>query len=84
MKFIIKGGKKLKGEITLSGAKNATTKMMIATLLTDEPCELTNAPAIGDVEITAELARALGTEIIREGHTLKLHTPEIKNIRDAS
>ncbi len=84
MRFVIKGGKKLVGEITLSGAKNATTKMMIATLLTDEPCELGNAPAIGDVDITGELCRMLGTSIVRDGHILKLHTPEIKNFRVAS
>lgn len=84
MKFIIQGGKKLEGVITLSGAKNATTKMMIASLLTDEPCELSNAPDIGDVQITAELCRALGTEITRDGHTLRLHTPEIKNFKVTS
>ncbi len=84
MQFIIRGGKKLTGEISLSGAKNATTKMMIATLLTSEPCELKNAPAIGDVAITAELCKTLGTEIVRDGHVLKLHTPEIKNFKVAS
>lgn len=84
MKFIINGGKKLVGDISLSGAKNATTKMMIATLLTRESCELTNAPNIGDVEITAELCRLLGMDISRDGHTLKLHTPEIKNFRVTS
>lgn len=84
MKFIIRGGKKLEGEIVLSGAKNATTKMMIATLLTAEPCELRNTPDIGDVEITAELCRLLGAEISRDGHILRLHTPEIKNSKVTS
>jgi len=83
MKFIINGGKKLNGEITLSGSKNAATKMMIASLLTDEPCHLENFPIIGDTEITAELCRTIGSEIIldKEKNILNIHTPEIKNFK---
>src|SRR3989338_7857563 len=58
MKFVIEGGKKLEGEIQLSGAKNAATKMMVASLLTGEPCVLRNVPQIGDVQITAEIANS--------------------------
>ena len=81
MKFIIQGGNKLTGEIQLAGAKNAATKMMIASLLTAEECVLKNFPAIGDAEITAELCRAIGSEIKREGLTLTIRTSEIKNSR---
>lgn len=77
MKLIINGGKKLEGEITISGAKNAATKMMVASLLTDEPCVFENCPAIGDVEITEELCRLVGSQIERSGTTLKVHTPKI-------
>lgn len=84
MKFIINGGKKLKGEITLSGAKNAASKMLIASLLTDEPCVFTNFPNIGEIDITAELCRAIGSEITRDGKTARIATPEIKNFRVAS
>ncbi len=62
-KFIINGGKKLEGEIRLSGAKNAATKMMVASLLTAEPCIFSNFPVIGDTEITAELCRSIGSKI---------------------
>ena len=83
MKFIVRGGKKLEGEIRLAGAKNAATKMMIASLLTSEPCVLENFPEIGDTEITAELCRSIGSNIAVEsrpdGAALKIHTPEIKN-----
>ena len=84
MRFIIQGGKKLQGEIKLAGAKNAATKMMVASLLTDQPCVLENFPAIGDTEITAELCRAIGSEIELAEGILKIHTPEIKNYRVAS
>ena len=66
MKFLINGGKKIDGEIKLVGAKNATTKMMVASLLTDEPCFLENFPHIGDAEITAELCRSIGSKIDKD------------------
>src|SRR3990167_1766793 len=83
MKLIINGGKKLTGEIVLSGSKNAATKMMIASLLTDEPCRLDNFPMIGDTEITAELCRTIGSKITldKKKNALKIHTPKIKNFR---
>lgn len=79
MKFLIQGGNKLEGEIQLAGAKNAATKMMIASLLTEEECALKNFPQIGDAEITAELCRAIGSEIKREGSMFIIKTPQIKN-----
>ncbi len=84
MKFIIRGGKKLTGEISLSGAKNAATKMMVASLLTDEPITLENFPAIGDTAITSELCRALGSKIVQDKTTLTIHTPEITNSKVTS
>lgn len=79
MKFLINGGKKLDGEIKLVGAKNATTKMMVASLLTDEPCFLENFPHIGDAEITAELCRSIGSKIEKDRDVLRIQTTDIKN-----
>lgn len=76
-KFLITGGKKLEGEIGLSGSKNAATKMMVASLLTDEECVLENFPRIGDTEITAELCRAVGGQIELKGSACILKTKEI-------
>jgi UDP-N-acetylglucosamine 1-carboxyvinyltransferase len=77
-KFLVRGAKALEGEICLSGAKNAATKMMVASLLTDEPCVLENFPNIGDTEITGELCREIGSVTEISGSELKIHTPEIK------
>lgn len=77
MQFKITGGKTLSGEIQLAGAKNAATKLMIATLLTDEPCVLEGMPNIGDVEITSELCKSVGSFIHKEGSTVTIATPEI-------
>ncbi len=79
--FIIKGEKPLYGEVTLAGAKNAVSKMMVASLLTDEPCILENFPSIGDVEIIVELLERIGSKIEIAGGTAQIHTPIIKNSR---
>lgn len=79
MKFVVQGGKRLEGEIRLAGAKNAATKMMVASLLTEEPCVLQNFPRIGDTEITAELCRHIGSNVDVFGSTLTIHTQAVKN-----
>ena len=73
----ITGGRALRGNVRVAGAKNAATKMMIASLLTDEPVILKNCPRIGDVEITADLITQLGCEWKRENDWLTLRTPTI-------
>ncbi len=78
-KFLIKGGKPLSGSIALAGSKNAASKLLLASLLTDEPCTLTNFPRIGDTAITEELCRSIGSDITVSGKTLTISTPEIKN-----
>ncbi|HVM77290.1 MAG TPA: UDP-N-acetylglucosamine 1-carboxyvinyltransferase [Candidatus Paceibacterota bacterium] len=78
-RFIINGGKPLFGEVTLAGAKNATSKMMVASLLTDEPCIFENVPQISEVEIIVEFLKNIGSEVDLAGSTAKIVTPEIKN-----
>ena len=51
-KYIINGGEKLSGEVTISGAKNAVVAILPATILADEPCVIENIPNISDVTIT--------------------------------
>ncbi len=51
------------GDVSVRGSKNAVTKHMVAALLGDTPSQVTNAPQIGDVEITAGMLRALGAEV---------------------
>lgn len=80
-KFVIKGGRPLFGEIRLAGAKNAVSKMMVASLLTEEPCILENVPEIGEVEIITELLHTIGSEIEIAGTTARIVTPIIKNSR---
>ncbi len=76
----IKGGNPLKGEIKISGAKNATTKLLVASLLSDQACILKNVPEIGDVEITLDLCRELGSKVTwdRKEKTIEIRTKELK------
>ncbi|MBN1679353.1 MAG: UDP-N-acetylglucosamine 1-carboxyvinyltransferase [Anaerolineae bacterium] len=78
--FVIEGGHKLQGEVTISGNKNAATKMLPACLLTDEPVILTNVPDIADVRITFDLLRHLGAEVDVLGDSrVRVHAQNITN-----
>ncbi len=79
MKFIVNGQQSLKGEIKLAGAKNAATKLLIASMLAEEVSVLENFPVIGDAEITIGLCEELGSEVRRDGHVLSIETPSIKS-----
>ncbi|HEY0283369.1 MAG TPA: UDP-N-acetylglucosamine 1-carboxyvinyltransferase [Rhizomicrobium sp.] len=61
-KIVIRGGVRLKGEIPISGAKNAALPLMAACLLTDAPLTLTNVPKLADVAFMADLLRHLGAD----------------------
>lgn len=79
-RYIINGGKPLQGEVSIRGAKNASYKQIIATLLSSQPSHLHNVPQISDVKITQSIAKSLGSVIEHTGkHSLKIHTPNINN-----
>ncbi len=61
----IEGGARLKGEIAISGAKNAALKLMAASLLTDQCMVLRNVPRLADVRAMAELLRQFGVGEVR-------------------
>jgi len=59
----IKGGIPLKGHIKAAGAKNAMTKLLVASLLSDKKCVFYNVPNIGDVDVTVALCQEIGMEV---------------------
>jgi len=61
--FNIIGGKPLEGIVKASGAKNAITKMLVASLLSDKKCIFTNVPNISEVETTVNLCKEIGMEV---------------------
>jgi UDP-N-acetylglucosamine 1-carboxyvinyltransferase len=64
----IRGGSRLKGEIPISGAKNAALPLMAACLLTDETLTLGNLPHVADITTMANLLAQLGVEVHLNGH----------------
>ncbi len=80
----IGGGRRLSGEIPISGAKNAALKLMAAALLTAEPLHLANIPRLADVRAMAELLKSFGVAVthtpgkgLGEGDTYTLHAAAI-------
>ncbi|MFT3664307.1 UDP-N-acetylglucosamine 1-carboxyvinyltransferase [Piscinibacter sp.] len=64
-KLLIRGGRRLAGEVAISGAKNAALPELCATLLTAEPVTLANVPSLRDVSTTLELLRNMGAKAQR-------------------
>ncbi len=77
-RFLIKGGTPLRGEVKIAGSKNAATTLMVASLLTSEPCLFTNFPQIGDASITEELCGQIGSDIRKKEDVVTIETKEIK------
>lgn len=65
-KIIIKGGKKLKGAVRISGSKNAALPLIAATVLTDEDCILKNIPDLVDIRTMLTILEGTGKKCIRE------------------
>ena len=63
--IVVRGGRQLRGEVPVAGAKNAALPILFATLLTDEPCELHNLPDVVDVRTTLRLLEELGATVER-------------------
>lgn len=79
-RFVIRGDKPLAGEVAVCGSKNAATKMMVASLLTDKPCTLDNIPLSQDVAITMELCGRVGGQVVSgTDHSCTIETREILN-----
>ncbi len=62
-KFVINGGKPLKGEVRISGAKNAAVAILPAVLLADSPCIIENLPDISDVAAIIRVMQDLGASV---------------------
>ena len=74
-KFIINGGIPLRGEVVISGAKNAAVAIVAATILSDEPCILENVPEISDIGICIKILYEMGASIkILDKNTVRIDT----------
>ncbi|TXI37231.1 MAG: UDP-N-acetylglucosamine 1-carboxyvinyltransferase [Nitrosomonas sp.] len=76
----VRGGAQLKGTVKAAGAKNAITKLLVASLLSDKRCVFYNVPDISDVDVTVALCREIGADIQwdRAAGVMEVVTKEIK------
>ena len=80
--ILVRGGAELAGEIPIAGAKNACLTLMPATLLSDEPLTLTNAPRLSDIRTMTQLLASLGAEVtqLQDGQVLAMSSHDIHNL----
>ena len=81
--IVIRGGRTLSGTIPIAGAKNACLALMPATLLSEEPLTLTNAPRLSDIRTMTLLLQSLGAEVsaMAEGKVLALSSHGLSSTR---
>lgn len=81
--IIVTGNGPLSGTIPIAGAKNACLTLMPATLLSDEPLTLTNAPRLSDIKTMSDLLESLGAEVtaLNDGRVLAMSSHHINNIK---
>ena len=82
-KFIIKGGTPLKGEVSVSGAKNVALKVLLTVLLTDEEVVIENIPLITDFYLMVEIIKRLGVEakIFEDEHKIVMRNKGAKDFK---
>jgi UDP-N-acetylglucosamine 1-carboxyvinyltransferase len=80
--ILVTGGTALRGEIPIAGAKNACLTLMPATLLSEEPITLTNAPRLSDIKTMGTLLESLGTEVtsMQDGKVLTMSSHNLTNL----
>ncbi len=81
-KLIVRGGRRLSGELCVSGAKNSALPILCATLLADQPITLSNVPHLHDVTTMIELLGSLGADVmIDDEMNVQVHGESIANHR---
>ena len=78
-KLVIEGGFPLKGEVIISGAKNAALPILISSLLSDETLNLQNVPNLQDIKTCIDLLSALGVSVKRQGNDCFLDANDVNN-----
>ena len=80
--ILVTGNGPLKGQIPIAGAKNACLTLMPATLLSDEPLTLTNAPRLSDIKTMSALLASLGAEVtsLNDGLVLAMSSHNLHNL----
>ena len=78
-KLIIKGGKKLKGDVTVSGSKNASLPIFVATILAPGINQISNVPFLRDINTTIKVLESLGAQVEGNGNIVRIDTTNINS-----
>ena len=76
-RLLIKGGRPLCGEIRIKAAKNAVLPILAASLLTKDPCEICDVPALADISNMLRIMQGLGTNCKREEDVLTVRSDDL-------
>ncbi len=76
-RYIITGGKRLHGEVNISGSKNASLPILAATLISGKTTRLYNVPNIEDVKITLEILKSLGCKVKKEKNKITINSKDV-------
>jgi len=79
-KLIIKGGKKLSGEVSVSGSKNAALPIFISTILAPGLNEIRNVPFLRDINTTIKVLESLGAVVEGNGNIVRIDTTHVNNV----
>ena len=80
-KYIIQGGNKLQGEVTVQGAKNSVLPILAATIISGKVSTISNIPYLRDVEIMVKILKSLGAEVEFKDHIVNVDTSQINSVK---
>ena len=78
-KVLITGGRRLQGEVEISGAKNSALPIIASAILSADECVISNAPLLKDIQTIKKLLECMGARIKREGCTLAVNAKDLKS-----
>ena len=76
-KILVHGGHKLSGSVRISGSKNSALPILAATLLTKEPCVISNVPDLSDIHFMLQILSHLGASVERASGTVRVEATKI-------
>lgn len=79
MYYIIEGGRKLEGEVRISGSKNASLPILAASILNGKTTKLYNVPNIHDTQMTRKILEILGCKVTKKGDKIIINSDDISS-----
>ncbi|GAB58848.1 UDP-N-acetylglucosamine 1-carboxyvinyltransferase [Rheinheimera nanhaiensis] len=77
--FLVTGGQVLRGEVNISGAKNAALPILFASLLSEKPTSISNVPRLKDIETTVKLLQLFGAEVSFANNQVQVNAAAVNN-----